>query len=504
MVLPAPFGPEQREHLAPAYRRGRRPSTATCRRTPCAVPVPRSPSWRPLRSCRRRWLCAGRSLCRVAAPVSLPGQLLNGNLNSGHGQPRLPERDRPWVMRTYAGHSSAAASNALFRRNLAKGQTGLSVAFDLPTQTGYDPDARAGRRRGRPGRRAGRAPRRHAGALRRHRPRPRANTSMTINATAMWLLALYVTVGRRSRAPPLRGAGRHDAERHRQGVPVPRHLHLPAGAVAAADHRHDRLDGAPTAPTVEPGQRLLVPPAGGRRDAGAGGRVRAGHRGRRARRGARLGPGAGRARSATSSQRISFFVNAGVRFVEEMAKMRAFAALWDELTARAVRRHRRRGSGGSATACRSTRSGLTEAQPENNVQRIVLEMLGVTLSRDARARAVQLPAWNEALGPAPPVGPAVVAADAAGAGVRVGPARVPRPVRRLARGGRRWSTSIVDGARRRARQDPGAGRRGRRRRVGLPQERAGRLAGRAPPAASSPATTWWSASTGSPRPSRRR
>ena len=264
------------------------------------------------------------------------------------------------------------------------------------------------------------------------------NTSMTINAPAMYLLALYLAVAEEHGADfgKLSGTTQNDIikEYLSRG-----HVRVPAGAVAAADHRHDRVHGGERA-EVEPDQRLQLPPAGGRRDAGAGGRVRDVHRDRRARLGARLRPGAARTKFGEVVARISFFVNAGVRFVEEMCKLRAFGELWDEITRERYGVAGRRSSAGSATACRSTRSGLTEAQPENNVYRILLEMLAVTMSKDARARAVQLPAWNEALGPAAAVGPAVVAAHAAGAGVRVRPARVRRPVRRARRSSRRRST----------------------------------------------------------------
>ena len=162
-------------------------------------------------------------------------------------------RDRPWVMRTYAGHSSPAESNALYRRNLAKGQTGLSVAFDLPTQTGYDPDAELARGEvGKVG-----VPIAHIGDLRAlfdGIPLQQMNTSMTINAPAMWLLALYLTVAEEQGAD-LGAAGRYHAERHHQGVPLARHVRVPARPVAAADHRHDRLHGAPRAP-VESDQRV--------------------------------------------------------------------------------------------------------------------------------------------------------------------------------------------------------------------------------------------------------
>ena len=192
-------------------------------------------------------------------------------------------------MRTYSGHSTAKASNELYRTNLAKGQTGLSIAFDLPTQTGYDPDDPLAKgevgKVGVPVAHIG-----HMGELLDGIPQGEMNTSMTINATAAWLLGLYVANAERHGVAVEAAAG-HDAERHRQGVPVPRHVHLPAAAVAPADRRHGgvlrRVD-----PEVEPHERLLVPPAGGRGDADAGDRLQPGHRGRRARRGARVGPGA--------------------------------------------------------------------------------------------------------------------------------------------------------------------------------------------------------------------
>ena len=192
-------------------------------------------------------------------------------------------------MRTYAGHSSPAESNALYRHNLAKGQTGLSVAFDLPTQTGYDPDDElAVGEVGKVG-----VPVTHIGDMRAlfdGIPLDEMNTSMTINATAMWLLALYQAVAEEHGHDVSKLAG-HDAERHHQGVPVARDLRLPARALDAADHRHGRLHGDGHA-EVEPDQHLQLPPAGGRGDAGAGGRLRAQHRDRRPRLGARLRPGA--------------------------------------------------------------------------------------------------------------------------------------------------------------------------------------------------------------------
>ena len=303
-------------------------------------------------------------------------------------------------MRTYAGHSNAAASNALYRRNLAKGQTGLSIAFDLPTQTGYDSDHELARGEvGKVG-----VPICHLGDMRAlfdGIPLASMNTSMTINATAMWLLALYQVAAEeqaREGGEPERPCGRSRARRRttssrstsRAGTYV-----FPPGPQPAADHRHDRLHGAAHA-EVEPDQHLQLPPAGGRRDAGAGARVRAVDGHRRARRRARPRQVAPE-RFGDVVARISFFVNAGMRFVEEMCKMRAFVELWDELT-------RERYGVEDPKAARFRYGvqvnslGLTEPQPENNVQRIVLEMLAVTLCKDARARAMQLPAWNEALG----------------------------------------------------------------------------------------------------------
>ena len=200
---------------------------------------------------------------------------------------RLPERDRPWMIRTYAGHSTAAKSNELYRGNLAKGQTGLSVAFDLPTQTGYDADHELARGEvGKVG-----VPIAHRGdmaALLDGIPLGEMNTSMTINATAAWLLALYIVAAEEQGAGPDAAPG-HDPERHHQGVPLARDLRVPARAVDAADRGHGRLHGRARA-ALEPGQHLLVPPAGGGRDAGAGDRVRDGHRAGGARRGPRTGP----------------------------------------------------------------------------------------------------------------------------------------------------------------------------------------------------------------------
>ena len=315
--------------------------------------------------------------------------------------PLRPERDRPWVMRTYAGHSSAAASNELYRRNLAKGQTGLSVAFDLPTQTGYDPDHPLARGEvGKVG-----VPISHIGDMRAlfHQiPLDQMNTSMTINATAMWLLAMYQVVAEEqaqaSGADPqavvraLAGTTQNDIikEYLSRGTyvfaPGPS-LRLITDMVAYSVSDIPKwnpinicsyhLQEAGATPVQEIAYSICTAIAvlDAVRDSGQVPAERFGE----------------------VVARISFFVNAGVRFVEEMCKMRAFVQLWDELTrdrygvTDAKQRRFRYG-------VQVNSLGLTEAQPENNVQRIVLEMLGVTLSKDARARAVQLPAWNEALG----------------------------------------------------------------------------------------------------------
>ena len=312
-----------------------------------------------------------------------------------------PERDRPWVMRTYAGHSSAAASNALYRRNLDKGQTGLSVAFDLPTQTGYDPDHVLARGEvGKVG-----VPVSHVGdvrALFADIPLSRTNTSMTINATAMWLLALYQVVAEEqaeaagedpaSVVRALSGTTQNDIikEYLSRGTyvfaPAPS-LRLITDMVAYTVAEiptwnptnicsyHLQEAGATPVQEIAYAMCTAIAVLDAVRDSG------------------QVPP----ERFGEVVARISFFVNAGVRFVEEMCKMRAFVQLWDELTLERYGvtdpKQRRFRYGVQVNSL-----GLTEAQPENNVQRIVLEMLAVTLSKDARARAVQLPAWNEALG----------------------------------------------------------------------------------------------------------
>jgi ethylmalonyl-CoA mutase len=303
------------------------------------------------------------------------------------------ERDRPWVMRTYAGHSSARTSNVLYRRNLAKGQTGLSVAFDLPTQTGYDPDHELARGEvGKVG-----VPISHIGDMRAlfdGIPLAQANTSMTINATAMWLLALYASVAEEQGADlaQLSGTTQNDIikEYLSRGTyvfpPGPSLRLITDMVVYAVKHiprwnpinvcsYHLQEAGATPVQEVAYAMCTAIAVLDSVRDCG------------------QVAPG----EFAQVVGRMSFFVNAGVRFVEEMCKLRAFSRLWDEtcrdrygVTDPKLRRFR--------YGVQVNSLGLTEPQPENNVQRIVLEMLAVTLSRDARARAVQLPAWNEALG----------------------------------------------------------------------------------------------------------
>ncbi|MGI8954884.1 MAG: protein meaA [Nocardioidaceae bacterium] len=301
--------------------------------------------------------------------------------------------DKPWVMRTYAGHSSAAESNALYRRNLAKGQTGLSVAFDLPTQTGYDPDSPLSR--GEVGKVGVPVP--HLGEMRRlfeGIPLGEMNTSMTINATAMWLLALYQVVAEEHGADPatLAGTTQNDIikEYLSRGTYVfpPEHsLRLTTDMIAYTVRATPKwnplnicsyhLQEAGATPVQELAYALCsaIAVLDAVRDSGQ----------------------VPTEEFENVVGRISFFVNAGVRFIEETCKMRAFSQLWDQIT--------RERYGVQDPTMRRLRYGvqvnslgLTEAQPENNIQRIVLEMLGVTLSKNARARAVQLPAWNEALG----------------------------------------------------------------------------------------------------------
>src|SRR6476660_2130991 len=304
-----------------------------------------------------------------------------------------PTRDKPWIFRTYAGHSTAADSNVLYRKNLAKGQTGLSVAFDLPTQTGYDSDhVLAKGEVGKVG-----VPVCHLGDMRAlldDIPLSTMNTSMTINATAAWLMALYIAVADEQGAPraSLQGTLQNDIikEYLSRGTyvfpPAPSmrlikdvilfttkeipkwnpinvcSYHLQeAGATPVQELAFALATAIAVLDTVQSSDE--VPPE-------------------------KFGEVVGR---------ISFFVNAGLRFITELCKMRAFTELWDEITRErygitdAKQRLFRYG-------VQVNSLGLTEPQPENNVARILIEMLAVTLSKNARARAVQLPAWNEALG----------------------------------------------------------------------------------------------------------
>ncbi len=306
---------------------------------------------------------------------------------------RLPEPDRPWVMRTYAGHSDARRSNELYRRNLAKGQTGLSIAFDLPTQTGYDPDHSLAR--GEVGKVGVSIV--HKGdmhALLDGIPLEEMNTSMTINATAAWLLGLYATVATENgiALEALNGTTQNDIikeylSRGTYAFPPGPSMRLIADTVAFAVHEMPRwnptnvcsyhLQEAGATPVQEIAYSLAT---------------------------AIAVLDEVKARGEVAEQdfakvfgRISFFVNAGVRFVEEHAKLRAMGVLWEQ-----IGRDRYGVDDPKLLRLRYgvqvNSLGLTEAQPENNVQRIVLEALAVTLGRDARARAIQLPAWNEAMG----------------------------------------------------------------------------------------------------------
>ena len=306
-------------------------------------------------------------------------------------------RDRPWLFRTYAGHSSAAASNALYKANLAKGQTGLSVAFDLPTQTGHDPDhPLAAGEVGRVG-----VPVAHLGDMRQlfdGLPLARMNTSMTINATAPWLLALYAALADETGQPraSLCGTTQNDIvkeylSRGTYIFPPRPSLRLAADVAAWSAVEMPRwnpcnvcsyhLQEAGATPAQEIAFALATAIA--MLD--------------ELRRRARRTPGGEAAGLAAMVGRMSFFVNAGIRFVEEMCKLRAFGELWDGIC-----RHR---YGVEDPRLRRFRYGvqvnslgLTEQQPENNIARILLQTLAVTLSRQARARAIQLPAWNEAIG----------------------------------------------------------------------------------------------------------
>ncbi len=309
------------------------------------------------------------------------------------GNHRLPERDRPWMMRTYAGHSDARRSNELYRRNLAKGQTGLSVAFDLPTQTGYDPDHVLARGEvGKVG--VSIVSKGDMHALLDQIPLGEMNTSMTINATAAWLLGLYVTVAEENGVSrsALAGTTQNDIikeflARGTYAFPPGPSMRLIADTVAFTVNEIPKwnpinvcsyhLQEAGATPVQEAAYALSTAIAV-------------------------LDEVKARGQVADSDfprvfGRISFFVNAGVRFIEEHAKLRAMGRLWEGIgrerygvTEEKLLRLR--------YGVQVNSLGLTESQPENNVPRIVLEALAVTLGRNARARAIQLPAWNEALG----------------------------------------------------------------------------------------------------------
>ncbi|TGD92895.1 protein meaA [Methylobacterium nonmethylotrophicum] len=308
------------------------------------------------------------------------------------GEPEV-KRDKPWIIRTYAGHSTAAESNALYRGNLAKGQTGLSVAFDLPTQTGYDPDHELARGEvGKVGVSIA-----HLGDMRtlfQDIPLAQMNTSMTINATAPWLLALYLAVAEEQGAPfsALQGTTQNDIikeylSRGTYVFPPGPSLRLTKDVILFTTREVPKwnpmnvcsyhLQEAGATPVQELSYALAVAIAV--LDT------------------VRDDPDFDEESFADVVGRISFFVNAGLRFVTEICKMRAFCDLWDEITRERYgiddpkKRIFRYG-------VQVNSLGLTEQQPENNVHRILIEMLAVTLSKRARARAVQLPAWNEALG----------------------------------------------------------------------------------------------------------
>jgi (2R)-ethylmalonyl-CoA mutase len=313
---------------------------------------------------------------------------------SGEHSPRLSERDQPWMMRTYAGHSTAKASNELYRGNLAKGQTGLSVAFDLPTQTGHDPDDELARGEvGKVG-----VPVVHRGdmeTLMAGIPLGEMNTSMTINATAAWLLALYIVAAENQGASQkqLQGTTQNDIikeflARGTYAFPPAPSMRLIADMIAyTVEHvpswnpinicsYHLQEAGATPVQEIAYAMSNAIAVLDAART--------------------RLGPRADELMPKVFG-RISFFVNAGVRFIEEHAKLRTMAVIWEELGRERYgvsdERQLRFRYGVQVNSL-----GLTEAQPENNVQRIVLETLAVTLGRGARARAIQLPAWNEALG----------------------------------------------------------------------------------------------------------
>jgi (2R)-ethylmalonyl-CoA mutase len=312
--------------------------------------------------------------------------------------PRLSQPDRPWMMRTYAGHSDAQRSNELYRGNLEKGQTGLSIAFDLPTQTGYDPDHELARGEvGKVG--VSIAHRGDMRTLLNGIPLDQMNTSMTINATAAWLLALYIVAADDQGIPEeqLQGTTQNDIlkeylSRGTYAFPPAPSMRLIADTIVytvkhvpkwnpinICSYHLQEAGATPVQEIAFSMSNAIAVLDAVRERVGTGGE-----------------PG-GPDLMGSVFGRISFFVNAGVRFVEEHAKLRAMSALWDQIGRDRYgvkdEKHRRFRYGVQVNSL-----GLTEAQPENNVYRIALEALAVTLGRGARARAIQLPAWNEALG----------------------------------------------------------------------------------------------------------
>ena len=409
-----------------------------------------------------------------------------------------PKRDKPWIFRTYAGHSTAADSNALYRSNLSRGQTGLSVAFDLPTQTGYDPDHELSRGEvGKVGVSIA-----HIGDMRAlfdAIPLETMNTSMTINATAPWLLALYIAVADEQGAPRsgLQGTTQNDIvkeylSRGTYVFPPAPSMRLTKDVILFTTGEMPKwnpmnvcsyhLQEAGATPVQELSFALAtacavldtVRASGGIEDR----------------------------TFAEAAGRISFFVNAGLRFVTEICKMRAFAALWDEILRERYgiddpkKRIFRYG-------VQVNSLGLTEPQPENNVHRILLEMLAVTLSRNARARAVQLPGLERGARPAAPLGPAMVAAHAADPRLRDRPPRVRRHLRRLDRDRSQGRGAEARRARR-ARAHRRHGRRDRGGRERRLEARPRRVRTRSASPRSRPASRSSSASTASRRASRRR
>ncbi|PLW78075.1 protein meaA [Cohaesibacter celericrescens] len=316
----------------------------------------------------------------------MKGQRVDGGLD-------VRQKDRPWIFRTYAGHSSARDSNSLYRNNLAKGQTGLSVAFDLPTQTGYDPDHSLARGEvGKVG-----VPISHIGDMRalfEQIPLEQMNTSMTINATAAWLLALYVAVADEQGADRSKLAGTTQNDLIKEYLSRGTYVFPPKPSLKLTTDIIDftyrempkfnpmnvcsyHLQEAGATPVQELAYALSTAIAvlDAVKETGA----------------------VSEDDFPQAVGRISFFVNAGMRFVTEICKMRAFVDLWDEICLERYgvteEKYRRFRYGVQVNSL-----GLTEQQPENNVYRILIEMLAVVLSKKARARAVQLPAWNEALG----------------------------------------------------------------------------------------------------------